>query len=215
MSTVLDRSRIQLHPGPASRPPSSPPRPRGPRGAGPWLAAWLRDLGDLLEKTPKPRWRRSALVVQDQLQSQWCWAACSTSVSHFYDAASGWTQCTVVNAELGETGCCQTGSRARCNRPWYLDRALTRTGNLARRASGAAPLSRIRAELAAGRPVGARIGWTGGGGHFVMICGCLNDATGMLEVRDPIYGTSEISIASFASGYQGSGSWTHTYYTEA
>ena len=119
-----------------------------------------------------------------------------------------------MNAELGQTGCCQTGSAGQCNQPWYLDRALKRTGNLGRRVAGAAPLSAIRAQLAAGRPVGARIGWAGGGGHFVVISGCLNDATGILEVRDSMYGTSEISIASFASSYQGSGSWTHTYYTE-
>jgi hypothetical protein len=191
------------------------PAPRGPGREGRNLAGWLRRLRDLLENAPRPRWRRLALTVQAELQSQWCWAACSTSVSHFYDAGSGCTQCRVVNAELAQTACCQDGSTGHCNQPWYLDRALTRTGNLASRAAGTAPLSTIRSQLDAGRPVGARIGWAGGGGHFVMISGCLDDATGLLEVRDPIYGTSELSIASFASSYQGSGSWTHIYYTRA
>jgi hypothetical protein len=193
------------------RPPPGP----GPKGMERSLAGWLRRVRDLLEKVPRPRWQRLALTVHAQLQSQWCWAACSTAVSHFYAAGSGWTQCTVVNAELAQTICCQDGSSDQCNRPWYLDRALTRTGNLASRAAGTAPLSTIRSQLDAGRPVGARIGWAGGGGHFVVISGCLDDATGLLEVRDPIYGTSELSIASFASSYQGSGSWTHTYYTRA
>jgi hypothetical protein len=214
MSTVLDRSRVQLELGQAPPPRRVPPRHEpGPNGVRYWVAGWLRRLRDLLEKRLGPRWRRLALSVQAQLQSQWCWAACSTSVSHFYDAGSGWSQCTVVNAELAQTSCCQDGATGHCNRPWYLDRALARTGNLAGRTAGTAPLSRIRSQLNAGRPVGARIGWAGCGGHFVMISGCLDDATGMVEVRDPIYGTSELSIAGFASSYQGSGSWTHTYYT--
>jgi hypothetical protein len=206
MSTVLDRSRIPLDPTPSE----APERDSSPAG----VAGWLRGLRDRLGRARRPRWRRVPLSMQAQLQPQWCWAACSTSVSHLYDASSRWTQCRVVNAELAQTGCCQDGSSGRCNRPWYLDRALTRTGNFAGRVSGRAPLSRIRSQLDAGRPVGARIGWAGGGGHFVMISGCLDDATGVLEVRDPIYGTSEISISAFASSYQGSGSWTHTYYTE-
>jgi len=107
------------------------------------------------------------------------------------------------------------GSSGACNQPWYLDRALTRTDNFASRSNGPASMSELRSQLSAGHPVGARIGWAGGGGHFVTISGCLDDATGVLEVRDPIYGTSEISIANFRSSYQGSGSWTHTYYTKA
>ena len=189
MSTVLERSRIELP------------------------AAWSRWLVDLFGSVSKPRWRRVPLTVQAQLQSQWCWAACSASVSHFYDAASGWTQCGVVNAELTQSGCCEDGSSAPCNQPWYLDRALTRTDNFARISNGPASMSELRTQLDAGRPVGARIGWAGGGGHFVTISGCLDDAAGVLEVRDSIYGTSEIGIAAFRSSYQGSGSWTHTYFT--
>lgn len=216
MSDVLDRSRIQLAARPrlpAPRRPTPPPR-RGTGGPGHWLSRWVRHLRDLLEKLPKPRWRHLPLTVEIQLQTQWCWAACSASVSHFYDPGSSWTQCTVVNAELGQTGCCRDGSSGQCNRPWYLDLALARTGSLATWTDGTAPLPTIRSQIDAARPVGARIGWASGGGHFVMISGFLDDATGLLEVRDPIFGTSEISIASFASSYQGSGSWTHTYYTK-
>jgi hypothetical protein len=213
MSSVLDRSRIELAPVPSE---SAAPRAvaPSPRDLGGWLAGLFRRSRRPPPKPAKPRWRRVPLTLQSQLQSQWCWAACSTSIAHLYDAGSSWTQCKVVNAELAQTGCCRDGSTGRCNQPWYLDRALTRTGNLAGRSAGKASLSRIRSDLDAGRPVGARIGWAGGGGHFVMISGCLDDATGILEVRDPIYGTSEISVAAFAASYQGSGSWTHTYYTE-
>jgi hypothetical protein len=207
MRIVLDRGRVR--PAPAAGPAPAPAPPSG------WLGGLLDGVGDLFQKLPKPRWRRVGLAVETQLHSQWCWAACSTSVSRFFDAGSAWTQCTVANAELGRDGCCQDGATDDCDVQWYLDRALSRTGNLATWAGGTVPLRTIRAQLDAGRPVGARIAWAGGGGHFVMISGCLDDATSMLEVRDPIYGRTEINIANFASSYQGTGSWTHTYYTRA
>jgi hypothetical protein len=169
-----------------------------------WLECWLK------------LWRRLAFIMQAQLQSQWCWAACSTSVSLFYDSASGWTQCSVVNAELGQSTCCQNGSSTQCNQPWYLDRALTRTGNLASWSGGVATIAQIRSEIRNGRPLCARIGWSGGGGHFVAIAGyraC--DPDEYIDVRDPIYGSSDVALATFTSSYQGTGSWTHTYYTEA
>jgi len=168
-----------------------------------WLECWLK------------LWRRLAFTMQAQLQTQWCWAANSVSVSLFYDSASGWTQCAVVNAELGQSTCCQNGSTSQCNQPWYLDLALTRTGNLASWSGGTATIAQVRAEIRRGRPLGARIGWSGGGGHFVMIAGYRScDPDQYIDVRDPIYGSSDIPLATFTSSYQGTGSWTHTYYTE-
>jgi hypothetical protein len=169
-----------------------------------WLECWLKV------------WRRLAFTMQAQLESQWCWAACSASVSLFYDSASGWTQCSVVNAELGQSTCCQNGSTSQCNQPWYLDLALARTGNLASWLGGTGTIAQIRNEIRNRRPLGARIGWSGGGGHFVMIAGYRScDPDEYIDVRDPIYGSSDIPRATFASSYQGTGAWTHTYYTES
>jgi hypothetical protein len=168
-----------------------------------WLSCWLG------------LWRRLVgFVMQTQLQTQWCWAACSASVSTFFDGASTWTQCGIVNAELGQSTCCQDGSTAQCNQPWYLDLALQRTGNLASWAAGTVTLAQVRSEVRRRRPVGARIGWSGGGGHFVMIAGYRCRDGGWLDIRDPIFGASDVPLAIFTSSYQGTGSWTHTYYTE-
>ncbi|CAN5266205.1 hypothetical protein BH10PSE9_BH10PSE9_09120 [soil metagenome] len=153
--------------------------------------------------------------MQAQTQTNWCWAATSTSVSHFYYSASGWSQCSVAGAELGRTDCCNASVPSACNVPWYLDRALTRTANFSSIVGGTITYAQILAELKAGRVIGARIGWSGGGGHFMVIYGCARvGSTHYVDIDDPIFGKSHITLATFTSSYQGSGSWTHTYYTK-
>jgi hypothetical protein len=160
------------------------------------------------------RWRRLTFTMQHQQQTQWCWAAVSTSVSHYYDSSSTWTQCTVANAELGQTTCCQNGSSAACNVPWYLDDALQRTGNLNAFSGGAASFADVRTEIDSGRPLGVRIGWSGGGGHFAVIEGYKpGPGTQRVAIDDPWYGASDLTYSGFQSGYQGTGSWTHSYTT--
>jgi hypothetical protein len=77
--------------------------------------------------------------------------------------------------------------------------------------------SKVKSEIDAGRPVGARIGWSGGGGHFVCIYGYIEILGGIAEffdIDDPIYGKSTLRVADFTSKYQTTGSWTHTYFTK-
>jgi hypothetical protein len=153
--------------------------------------------------------------MQHQTQTNWCWAATSTSVSHYYWFLSAWTQCKVAGAELGRTDCCNATVPSACNVSWYLDKALTRTSNLDHMVSSTISFTAIETELKAGRVIGARIGWTGGGGHFMCIYGCSRVGVAeYLDIDDPIYGKSHITLATFTSNYQGSGSWTHTYFTK-
>lgn len=166
------------------------------------------------------RWfasRQLAFSMQAQTQTNWCWAANATSVSHFYWWFwNNWTQCRVANAELGHSDCCNSSVPTACNVPWYLDRALTRTNNFVSMTSTQAGFAQVRAEIDAGRPVGARIGWSGGGGHFVMIYGySLVIGLEYFDIDDPIYGKSHLTVADFSGNYQGSGSWTHTYFTKS
>lgn len=155
-----------------------------------------------------------SFTMQAQTQSNWCWAATSTSVSRYYWFLSRWTQCRVANAELTLTGCCGTPVPTPCNVPWYLDRALTRTGNFVR-ITGPASVAAVRAEIDANRPVGARIGWSGGGGHFMCIYGYTRiGSLDYFDIDDPIYGKSHLPVSTFSNKYQGSGTWTHTYFTK-
>jgi Papain-like cysteine protease AvrRpt2 len=163
---------------------------------------------------PAPRWARLELGVQRQLQTQWCWAAVSTSIAHYF-GATDWTQCAVVSEELDEDSCCRNGSSKACNRPWKLDRALDRVDAFRRKEQGIPDdLDEVRREIDAGRPVGIRIGWRGGGGHFVVIEGYRNDEYGV-AIEDPWHGASDVPLAHLSGRYQGSGAWTHTYYTRA
>jgi hypothetical protein len=153
--------------------------------------------------------------MQAQTQTNWCWAATSSSVSHFYFAASQWSQCLIASSELSRTDCCNSPVPSACNVPWYLDRALTRTSNFQSIVSGTIPFSTICSEIAAGRVIGARIGWNGGGGHFMCIYGCSTvGAVQYVDIADPIYGNSHITLTTFTNSYQGSGQWTHTYFTK-
>jgi hypothetical protein len=168
--------------------------------------------------------RCSGLVVEHQQQTQWCWAAVSNSVSHFYDAGSTWTQCSIVNAELGQSTCCTNGSSSACNKSWYLDKALTRVGCLLTWASGTLSFATVKSLINGGRPPCARQGWSGGGGHFMAVACYFEGILGLLarsgstakrlRISDPWYGDSVVDYDVFVSGYQGTGSWTHSYRTQ-
>jgi hypothetical protein len=88
-------------------------------------------------------------------------------------------------------------------------------GNLDRWANGTITLADVRAEVDAGRLVGVRIGWSGGGGHFVILEGYEETGGGFVHVEDPWFGASYITDATIRTSYQGTGSWTHTYFTRS
>jgi len=68
----------------------------------------------------------------------------------------------------------------------------------------------LSVEIAAGRPIGVRIQWVQGGGHFVTISGYSDD---VVEVSDPWYGDSPVDYLTFKTRYQGIGRWSHSYRT--
>lgn len=152
--------------------------------------------------------------MEMQTKSNWCWAATSKSVSHYYSRLSPWTQCKIASSELGQT-CCTSPVPSPCNVPWYLDRSLQRTQNFISVQGGTISFQEIRNQLNNGFVVGACIGWNSGGGHFMVIYGVSRTLTNeYLYIDDPIYGKSILLYNVFATNYQGSGTWTHTYFTK-
>jgi hypothetical protein len=164
------------------------------------------------------RQRCLCFEMQHQQQTQWCWTATATSVAHYYNSASPWTQCSLVNAELGRSDCCTNPSSGDCNKPWTLNTVLTRVGHLASFTGASTSFTDLQTEIDNGRPLGVRIGWSGGGGHFnILSCYTWHPLLRLLRsvhVEDPWYGPSVWDYDTFRTAYQGSGSWTHSYKTK-
>lgn len=160
--------------------------------------------------------RSLSFTMQSQIYSNWCWAATATSVVKFYTPASTWTQCKVACSEKGLTTCCNTPVPAACNTYGTLGSSLTTVGRFNKsEAASSTTFAKIKTEILAGRPVGARTAWSGGGAHFVAIYGYQEiGATKYLMIDDPISGKQTMTWATFQTSYRNSGTWTHTYYTK-
>jgi hypothetical protein len=156
-------------------------------------------------------------AMQSQQQSNWCWAAVTTSVNLYYHPNNtNWPQCAVVNAVLSRSNCCTSPLPDGCNAGVEsLDAPLTATGNFA---SQTGPISNnaVYDELLAGRPLAAAVSWEGGGGHAVVIHGySFFMQAHRFDISDPFYGYSFIFTNTFRYAYQGSGTWFETDYTQA
>jgi hypothetical protein len=158
----------------------------------------------------------NAFSVQTQIQTQWCWAAVSTSVAIFFGSTK-WTQCQVAADELHPLDCCGADASTGCNKAWSLDGALSRVGHFDRMDASSAPFPDVQTEINSGRPLGCRIQWSGNtGAHFVALGGWSTapDGTEYVDVHDPYYGFVQKTYNDFLSSYRSSGDdWTHSYFT--
>lgn len=159
-------------------------------------------------------------IMQTQSQTQWCWAAVSVSVAGFYQPTSNLGQCQVVNEELGRDDCCGGGVFTGCNIPFTLNTALSRVGHLRGQiVTNPTAFQDVDTEITNSNPLGCRIGWFGGGGHFVIIHGASTDTSGgfikqWVAVADPLYGPSDYLVDDFTDAYRQTGRWTHSYFTQ-
>ena len=161
-----------------------------------------------------PGSRALNMTMERQLETNWCWAAVSVSVRKFYTPGSPVTQCQIANQQLSTGTCCANSSSATCNKPWFLNRALAGMGALNAMSNGTLPFTSVQIEIDNTRPLGCRIGWRLGGGHFVCIDGYASVATGdFVTILDPWYGTTTETYSNFSTNYRSSGSWTHSYTT--
>jgi hypothetical protein len=153
--------------------------------------------------------------MEHQTEHNWCWAATATSVARFYHPASVWTQCTVANGNLTLQTCCNSPVPDECDVTSSLKNALEVTSNFASRIANKLDYDAIQAELRDGRVIGARTEWSVDDAHFVVIHGC--SRVGLIEwvdIDDPLYGKSHVTLEDFTNNYRGIGRWTHTYLTK-
>ncbi|MBS1807981.1 MAG: hypothetical protein JST84_07300 [Acidobacteria bacterium] len=174
---------------------------------------------------------KSAAVMRFDLEKQkrgnWCWAAVTTSILSFFQADLEMTQCEVVKEVFRltkgyetETDCCQHSRSKTCNRTYKLGDALDIMGLLSSRCNYPLTLDEIRGQINQGVPIGVRIGWRGGGGHFVVITAVgpqdpRGDNHTWVRVADPKDpAASYITYQALKNRYKGEGKWTHSYLFE-
>jgi hypothetical protein len=177
-------------------------------------------LGSNAPGAVAPSARSLSLTMARQERSLWCWAAVATAVGNFYGTGS-WSQCQVATASIpnfpnpppGTFDCCTNA--APCNIFGFLDVALRSTSSFASKQASLLAFSDLQSEIAAGRPVGTRIQWQDGSGHFVALAGWSTDSSGAqwVDVVDPQTGASTQRLSAFPASYRTGGSWTHTYLT--
>jgi len=156
-----------------------------------------------------------SLQMQKQQQTNWCWAAVSTSVSLFLNQQSNWTQCKVANSALQCKTCCGVGAGGKdCNKPWYLDKALNVVEVACRTQDAPTNFVDVQTQIDKGQPLGCRIRWNEYEGHFVALTGYTDSSpTQYLEVADPGEGTtSDVPYNQFCSAYRNAGTWTHSFF---
>jgi Papain-like cysteine protease AvrRpt2 len=160
-------------------------------------------------------WELLTLSVPQQEQSNWCWAATSSGIGHFYEARdSPIAQYTIASQAFHRNDCCdEPAASGDCNQPHFLDRALKIVGHFDRMVNTPLDTQAVGAEIGVGRPVGVRIGWAGGGGHAIAIGGFRPNQQSV-HIEDPAYGPSDIQFTTLLTAYQGSGTWTHSYFTK-
>jgi hypothetical protein len=158
--------------------------------------------------------------IQKQQHDKWCWAAVSVSLERYFVPTSTLTQGQMATEVLGIPGC--SGNPGPCNQPAKLQDALDvvrqRTASGPRPLTFPAPRGRLTfrelgQELDGSLPVCVRIGWEGGGGHFLVLSGYQQLSSGdqLVDVADPFYGDGTIDYNELAFAYVDSGQWTATY----
>lgn len=159
-------------------------------------------------------WQRLDCPVPRQEQSNWCWCATTLGVHKFYKILDLTSQCDAANIILQRLDACTKPGDPEINKVYFLDKALAALGHLrAPIITGVLTFSQVAIEITLKTPLCTRIGWAGGGGHFMAVEGVLAGVTPRLAINDPIDGRTEIDYSLYLSAYQGSGSWTHSYMT--
>jgi hypothetical protein len=166
--------------------------------------------------TPRSgHWKDYEFTILPQEQTQWCWAAVAASVSKLYDAKPV-SQLQVASGQL-ERNDCTKGNR--CNRDGYLMAALKLVGHLREwDALTPATQEQVYTEVDKQRPLCARLLWSYGVGHFVIIVGYAqkdqSNSRAGLAIADPFWGLSDIDHEDFPTLYAYGATWTDTYFTK-
>ena len=171
---------------------------------------------------PKVKQAQGAVfVMQQQQESEWCWAAVSQAIKTFFSPTSALTQCTIAHPVLtmeqsipAGTNCCENPTA--CNVPATLQDALKVTQNLNLIVDSSVSFEQVKSELSDGHPIGVRIQWSNGSAHFIAIDGYREFSSGEQQVlvADPLMpdgSASYIDYDDLLDFYDQDGTWSATF----
>lgn len=148
-----------------------------------------------------------------QEQTQWCWAACSDMVLHYY-GNPGVAQCEFANWLFSQSACCNVPSSSLCNRPCQVQDVSRVYSNWSVKSSlvmSTVPFATLDSEVAASRPVEVAYAWNGGGGHVALVTQtAVVSSRSVVRVNDPAYGSGGVSYDDLLTAY-GMGRWFATW----
>jgi hypothetical protein len=172
-----------------------------------------------------------AFNIQRQTQQMWCWDATAVSIANYYNANSGWTQCTLANTVLARNDCCNLDANGvspggnwgswpdnspLVPNPTNAPGPLQAVGHYTQTLAFALSTAQLGTQIANSAPVVCNISWAGGGGHIVALRGC-SQVSGVdhVSVSDPADGSnSDWVYNTFKTAYLGTGTWDHSYPTK-
>lgn len=111
--------------------------------------------------------------VIGQQNSNWCWAASSEMLVQFFRPGVDARQCDMANARFGRTDCCDSPTPDSCNQGGFFTMVPGQAGGSYGLTGQYGMLTReqMMAQIDAGKPMGAALYWSGGGGHAVVVNG--------------------------------------------
>lgn len=182
-------------------------------------AAWVQDLvpatATLAAVGPKEVETKGTFTIQQQQQTNWCWAALTSSVNDFYGSAAR-SQGELANWAFKTTSCTQTPVGNTCNQAYNTSLALAHVNHLKKTTEAALDLAAVKAELP-GNPIGAGIRWASSNvGHAVALTACAGDGDkATVTVQDPGKASvTHMPFAKFPGGQFKGADWKRTFTTQ-
>lgn len=146
---------------------------------------------------------------QTQQKSNWCWAATGNSIAAFYGYSYSQNQFCNLAFGYSVNGTCPNNQASLGNDQNAFRSIGISTG---RYVSSTLGFSTLVTEIAAGRPVMTRIGWTSGGGHMMDIIG-YDSSDSTIEYYDPWPDDQRYNYSTY-NWYRSNSqfTWTHSLY---
>ncbi len=162
------------------------------------------------------------VYVEEQQNTNWCWAASTLSVIEFYDPMNQTTQSQIVTKKYPNQENWGAWMHTYLEEHFlhhledsYFLKSRDDLGNgkFITAQNEQIDYNFLRDQINNGNPMGLDIQWTSGGGHAVMLTG-IHPRTGELIINDPWSGLIVISHDDFVNGkYPTNGSWYAVFTT--